>query len=111
MRALLLFPILLVTACERKAPAPPPKQRAGPVAVQPAARSPQQPAQSTTATGAADTLPRYYAAIESGDYAGAWAMRTASDGISPERFAANFKAYESYHASVGAPTLPVRTGR
>lgn len=114
LRLLLLLPLLLVPACDKPAPAPKPEQRTGPVAVRPA-----QPAARTAgpdderrddSTDAAKVLARYYAFIEQGDYGGAWSMRTSTDGIDRDRFAANFKAYETYRAQVGAPSLPVRSG-
>ncbi|HEY0413007.1 MAG TPA: hypothetical protein VGD66_07690 [Allosphingosinicella sp.] len=110
MRPLLLIAPLLLFACDKPPPAPQPKQRTGPVATRPAQRQPEQPAPPAAAGDAAATLARYYSHIEQGDYDGAWAMRTASDGIDRARFAANFKVYESYRAQVGAPSLPVRAG-
>jgi hypothetical protein len=100
-------------ACDSKAPSPAAKQQAGPVAVRPAAPArPQGQGQVRDDAGdnAAATLRHYYALIEKGNFEGAWDLRTASDGLDPERFAANFKAYESYRASVGRPSLPVRAG-
>jgi hypothetical protein len=54
-------------------------------------------------------LRRYYALIEAGKYDAAWAMRTAGRGMDAGRFAAHFKAYESYHSEVGAPSRPVQS--
>ena len=57
---------------------------------------------------AAATLARYYARIEAGDYAAAWAMRSGESGEEARRrFADNFKAYAEYHADVGTPSEPV----
>lgn len=110
MRLLLLAPLLLA-ACERKAPAPPAKQRAGPVTTRAAPVADPGPTQGEDAAGdAAATLRTYYARIEAGDYGAAWGLRTADAGLTRERFAANFAAYESYRAVVGAPSLPVAAG-
>jgi hypothetical protein len=54
-------------------------------------------------------LRRYYGLIEAGDYAGAWAMRSG-DRAGLERFSANFRSYDRYHASVGQPSEPVESG-
>jgi hypothetical protein len=60
---------------------------------------------------AAATLKRYYARIEAGDYAAAWAIRSGQTGDEARRrFADNFKAYQSYHADVGTPSEPVQAG-
>jgi hypothetical protein len=60
------------------------------------------------AGNAADTLKRYYAAIEAGDYDAAWARRSGpATEAERQRFAANFKAYERYRATVGTPSEPV----
>jgi hypothetical protein len=37
-------------------------------------------------------------------------MRAGEPRIDRERFAANFKAYESYRAQAGTPSVPVRAG-
>ncbi|MBV8685069.1 MAG: hypothetical protein JOZ90_14030 [Alphaproteobacteria bacterium] len=114
MRRLVLLPFLLLAACGDEAPAP--KQRAGPVATRtvgppaPPAPRPSGSRAEGAAGAAAETLRRYYAAIGAADFGAAWRMRTSNDGLTPERFAANFKAYESYEASVGEPSLPVRAG-
>lgn len=93
---LLLLPLLLVSACG-KAPAPkaPPQEKptyAYPD-VNPAARE------------AAEVLRRYYDRIAAGDYDGAYRLRSPG-GADPARFAANFRAYESYRAQLGAPAGP-----
>jgi hypothetical protein len=54
---------------------------------------------------AATALRLYYRAIEAGDYRSAYRMRTESR-VDEARFAANFAAYEQYHAMVGAPSFP-----
>jgi hypothetical protein len=96
MRGALLIPLLLA-ACDKPAPPakPRPQERQGYAypQVDPAARE------------AADTLRRYYSLIEARDYDGAYALRTPG-GANRARFAANFKAYESYHAQLGAAAGP-----
>ncbi len=115
MRRLPLVLTALLAACDNQAPTPAPKQKAGPVASRPAAEP--QPRDVRNADrrkdegeDAAAILRRYYAAIEKGDYDAAWELRTAHNGVDRERFASNFKVYESYRASVGTPSLPVRSG-
>jgi hypothetical protein len=111
MRPLALLPLLALAACEK--PAPQPEQRAGPVAARPAESSAPEASERRTDGAAADAagaLSRYYALIEQGDYDGAWQMRGGEPRIDRDRFAANFKAYESYRAQVGPPSLPVRSG-
>jgi hypothetical protein len=116
MRALLflLLPLpLLLFACDRPAPEPRHEQRSGPVATRPAppaARSAPDEENLGGSAGAATVLARYYALIEQGDYGGAWSMRSGAAGIDRERFAANFRSYETYKAQVGAPSLPVSAG-
>jgi hypothetical protein len=111
MRPFLLIVPLFLFACDKPAPAPTPTQRAGPVATRADAGStPPAAKQGEAATDAASTLARYYSFIERGDYAGAWDLRAGEPRIDRDRFAANFKAYESYRAQVGAPSLPVRAG-
>jgi hypothetical protein len=116
MRRLLLILPVLLAACDRQPPAPEEKQRAGPVATRPAATQSNAEGGSVAerrndeSEDAAAALRRYYAAIEKGDYETAFELRTASRGIERERFAVNFKAYESYRATVGTPSLPARSG-
>jgi hypothetical protein len=98
MRRWLLLPLILA-GCEKPAPSPKPQPHARPEygypEVAPAARE------------AADILRRYYDRIEAGDYGAAYAMRTPG-GADRARFVANFRAYESYHAQLGAPAGPAR---
>ncbi|HLL31467.1 MAG TPA: hypothetical protein VK403_10760 [Allosphingosinicella sp.] len=54
---------------------------------------------------AAATLRNYYSRIQAGDYDSAWAMRSGEAGEEARRrFAANFRAYETYQADVGRPS-------
>jgi len=113
MRALLLPLPLLLFACDKPAPAPRHEQHSGPVATRPAppaTRSAPDAGDSGDSADAAAVLARYYALIERGDYAGAWSMRSGAAGIDRERFAANFRSYETYKAQVGEPSLPVGAG-
>jgi hypothetical protein len=110
MRALVLLTPLLLFACDKPEPTPQPKQRSGPIATQPREQPAPAPEQRNAAGDAASSLSRYYALIEQGDYDGAWAMRAGEPRIDRERFAANFKAYESYRAQAGTPSVPVRAG-
>jgi hypothetical protein len=100
-RAALLAPLLLL-ACDkptthadrpeldrRTEPAPPPRSEAG--------------------NGAAAALGRYYSLIEAGRYDDAFALRSGGT-VDRARFAANFRAYESYHAQPGAPSQPASQG-
>jgi hypothetical protein len=99
-----LLPLILLAACDGNpsgpAPAPGDKGRAGPAA---AAGEPQVDRAAREAAGA---LRHYYGRIEAGDYAAAYRLRTPG-GASFERFAANFRAYESYRTQLGAPAGPV----
>lgn len=100
MRVWLLIPLLLA-GCDKPVPKPKPQQHhvaryAYPL-VKPAARE------------AAEVLQRYYARIASRDYEAAYAMRTAG-GADKARFVANFRAYESYHAQLGAAGGPATQG-
>ena len=57
---------------------------------------------------AAAILKLYYTRIGSGDYDAAWAMRSDPAGDEArQRFADNFRAYETYGADVGTPSEPV----
>lgn len=59
-----------------------------------------------SAQGAADVVQHYFADIESGRYAQAWALwedgGNASD-MTAKQFAASFARYSEYHANIGAP--------
>jgi len=99
MRLWFLLPLLLA-ACG-KSPAPPPKPHDKPGYAYPQV--------APDARAAADVLRRYYDRIEAGDYDAAYAMRTAG-GADKARFVANFRAYESYHAQLGAAGGPARQG-
>jgi hypothetical protein len=100
MRAALAL-VLLLAACS-KAP-PPHQEKPKPTTgyaypqVAPAARE------------AAEVLRRYYDRIAAGDYDAAYAMRTPG-GADKARFVANFRAYESYHAQLGAAGGPATQG-
>lgn len=100
MRACLLIPLLLA-GCDKPQPKPKPQQhRARPYAyplVKPEARE------------AAEVLRRYYDRIASRDYDAAYAMRTL-DGADKGRFIANFRAYDSHHAQLGAAGGPATQG-
>jgi hypothetical protein len=101
-RAILLAPLLLL-ACGK--PPPPPSNQAEPQRrVEPA-----PPPRTEAGDDAARTLRRYYDLIEAGRYDDAYALRSGG-GADRERFAANFKAYESYQARPGAPSQPVAQG-
>jgi hypothetical protein len=105
--------LLLLTACgsgsetaqetrhhERAAQAPTPE-------LQPPAETAQDREDSGDAAAA---LNRYYSRIQAGDYEAAWAMRSGEAGDEARRrFAANFRAYESYQADVGTPSEPVES--
>jgi hypothetical protein len=110
MRYPLLLAPLLLFACDKPATTPQPRQRSGPIATQPREQPEPVPEQRAAAGDAASSLARYYGLIEQGDYDGAWEMRGGEPRIDRDRFAANFKAYESYRAQVGTPSLPVRAG-
>ena len=113
MRRLAVIALLLAASCQRQAAAPPPHRPAMPILPTPpqAPSAPPQPnAQpaSDDASGAADMLRHYFALIETGRYADAWRMRDGGGrDIDAAQFAAHFKAYQSYHSQVGAPSRPV----
>lgn len=75
-----------------------------------AARAPTA-AELADAQRAAAALRLYYARIGRRDYAGALALRElppgAAAGRFAERFAASFRAYDEYRATVHVPSLPV----
>jgi hypothetical protein len=109
--AIPLIPLLLLAACGQQE-TPSPKQRSGPAEVQPRSEARTEASREETgdARDAAEALRRYYGLIERGDFDDAWALRSSSAGLTRERFAANFAAYESYSASVGTPSEPVTSG-
>jgi hypothetical protein len=115
MRRLPFIALALVTACHRQAPAPPPRQQAVPVAhrapgAQPSTAQPETRSAAGDTASAADLLRHYYGLIEAGKYDEAWKMRSGGRDMDAARFAAHFRAYESYHSQIGQPSLPVRSG-
>jgi hypothetical protein len=100
-RVAFLLPLALI-ACQK--PAPPPAKEGEPHRVEPA-----PPPRTQVGDDAAKTLRRYYDLIEAGRYDDAYALRSGG-GADRERFAANFRAYESYSAQAGAPSQPVAQG-
>jgi hypothetical protein len=99
MRLWLLIPLLLA-ACDKPAPKP---------AVKHEPPSYAYPLVNPVAREAAEVLRRYYDRIKARDYDAAYAMRTAG-GADKARFVANFRAYESYHAQLGAAGGPATQG-
>ncbi|MEA3049724.1 MAG: hypothetical protein QOG84_1560 [Sphingomonadales bacterium] len=100
-RLALLLPLALV-ACQK--PAPPAAKETEPRRAEPA-----PPPRTEAGDDAARMLRRYYDLIEAGRYDDAYALRSGG-GADRERFAANFRAYESYQAQFGAPSQPVSQG-
>jgi hypothetical protein len=111
MRRPPLLLLLIVTACHRQAAPPAARHKrteaSAPAPSAPAAQETGQSSPAEDGAGAADVLRRYYALIEAGNYGDAWTMRSGGRGIDEAQFAAHFKAYESYHSQVGAPSQPV----
>ena len=113
----LLAAALLLSACGEDRAAPPdPKPKSpdpapAPV-VQPRTVVEERPTSPAAAEGqdAAQVLQSYYALIEAGQYAEAYALREPREGVTPERFAANFARYAEHHATIGAPSEPVEAG-
>ncbi|MBV9930939.1 MAG: hypothetical protein JO013_08335 [Alphaproteobacteria bacterium] len=99
MRLWIFLPLLLA-ACG-KAHAPKPQRHDKPTYAYPQV--------NPEARKAAEVLRRYYDRIEAGDYDAAYALRTAGGADKP-RFVANFRAYESYHAELGAAGGPATQG-
>jgi hypothetical protein len=118
MRWPLLPPILLLAACggggneaQNEAPARKPAAVSLPELDPPTETENAAAAEEREqALDAAGTLRRYYALIEAGDLEGAWAMRArgGDEAAGRQRFLDNFKAYESYRATVGTPSRPAR---
>ena len=112
MRALPFLAVLLLTAaCGGESEAPEDTQNRVRAARPPMPElEPPMPTEADRAEAgdAAATLKRYYARIEAGEYDAAWSMRSGDGGDEARRrFADNFRAYETYHADVGAPSEPV----
>jgi hypothetical protein len=114
MKLAALFCLLLLAACGREVETPKEVQRR-----EEAARPPMPELEPPVPTrqdredsgNAAATLRLYYARIEAGDYDSAWEMRSGEAGDEArQRFADNFKAYESYRTDLGTPSEPVRAG-
>jgi hypothetical protein len=111
MRSIALTLLLLLAACG--GPSETPQQARQPEkaaqAPMPELEPPAETAEDREASGdAAAALKRYYSRIQAGDYDAAWAMRSGEAGDEArQRFAANFRAYESYQADVGTPSEPV----
>jgi len=104
-RPFLLVPLLLpfaLAACGKSAPHVRQAERER-------RTEPAPPPRSEAGDSAAAALSRYYALIEAGDYDQAYAMRSG-EAVDRERFAANFRAYEAYHAQAGAPSQPAVQG-
>jgi hypothetical protein len=112
MRLLPILPLLFLAACGsgRETPKQERQREQAGRAPMPELDPPKETAEERRESGdAAAMLRRYYARIESGDYDGAWAMRSGDDGDEARRrFADNFKAYASYQADVGTPSEPVQ---
>jgi hypothetical protein len=102
-----LLPLLLIVACLAGCERGAPRRTAEPREARPSARG--EPLVNDEARAAAEALRRYYDRIEAGDYEAAYGLRTPG-GADAGRFAANFRAYESYHAQLGAPAGPVAQG-
>jgi hypothetical protein len=113
MRPLLLLAFCLSACGEQEAPAPRNKEResAAPSAAAPATGPAEAEARRDGEAGqdAAAVLKRYYVLIEGGDLEGAWRMRSGAEE-GRERFLSNFKAYESYRATVGTPSRTAEAG-
>jgi hypothetical protein len=112
MRRLPLLFALLLPSCGREQPSPPLKEQpetAVPGRAPAGGANAPSSAEVEGAKDAASALRAYYARIEQDDYEGA--VRLRSDRrTDPRRLADSFKAYETYHAQVGAPGRPVRGG-
>lgn len=114
LRRPLLVPLILLSACQaaETSSSPPANEIAEPAPVEqpaPAFAPPASeaapdvatPAGESSAEAAAAVAKAYYAAIEAGRYADAWAMRW--EGGDESEFVESFARYAEYHATVGAP--------
>jgi hypothetical protein len=112
MKRAAVFCLLLLAACgdERQTPQQTRQRQRAEHAPMPELDPPAETAQDREDSGdAAATLKLYYARIQAGDYDAAWAMRSGeTGGEARQRFADNFKAYETYQADVGTPSEPVQ---
>lgn len=67
----------------------------------------EAPFTDDSAQGGANVVQRYYARIEQGEYAQAWALWQdggKASGMTADAFAASFGKYSEYHADIGAPS-------
>ncbi len=117
--SLALAASLLASACEGEPSAPEPPKAKAPAAQAATAPAPEpkqvveeRPTSAAAAEGqgAAQVLQTYYALIEAGKYAEAYALREPRAGVTPERFADNFERYAEHSATIGAPSEPVQAG-
>ncbi|HEX8467297.1 MAG TPA: hypothetical protein VF620_05790 [Allosphingosinicella sp.] len=113
MRFIALSSLLVLAACGDQSNAPQEaRHRDKPAQVpMPELERPAETGQDREDSGdAATALRRYYSRVQAGDYDSAWAMRSGEAGDEArQRFAANFRAYESYQADVGTPSEPVQS--
>jgi hypothetical protein len=109
-RALIIF--ILLAGCGSDLPrAAEEANKESPVPAQ--AKAPVSPAaveaEADESEDAAAVLRRYYRLINEGRYEAAARLRSTGEADA-ERLADNFKAYQSYHVQVGAPSRPARSG-
>ncbi len=111
MKRAALSCLILLAACgtERETSKQVQERQEAAQAPMPELEPPEETPEDTEDRGDASiTLSRYYSRIETGDYGAAWAMRSEKgDEEGLRRFAANFRAYDSYEADVGLPSEPV----